>query len=56
MATTTHPKGNIKDFRAFVRKVFAYEPPPKAPKKPLSPKARHRVSAKKKPQSASPMS
>ena len=48
MSSTPPPKGNIKGFRAFVRKVLAYEPPPKAPQEPPPPKARHRTPAKKK--------
>jgi len=55
MSSSTQPKGSVKGFRAFVRKVLAYEPPPKVPQEPPPPKARHRVSTKRKTQSASPM-
>lgn len=48
MTTTTEPKGNVKDFRAFARKVLAFQPPSKTPKN-SPPKARHRISADKKP-------
>ena len=47
MSSSAQPKGNIEGFRAFVRQVLVYEPPPKAPQEPPPPKGRHRTSAQK---------
>ena len=44
----TQSKIEPKKLREAVQRVFAYERPPKAPKEPPPPKARHRVSAPKK--------
>lgn len=46
----------LEELRKALRKVIAYEPAEKAPQEPPPPKARHRVSTKKRTPTASPMS
>lgn len=56
MSQATQPKGDVKGFRAFVRKVLAYEPPSKDPKRVAEPKAKYRRSEKKRQPNASVVS
>lgn len=48
MTSSNSPKGDVGGFRAFVRKVLAYEPPPKVPKPIAEPKGKYRRSVKKR--------
>lgn len=38
----------LEELKKSLRKIAAYDPPPKAPQKTFAPKAQHRLSTKKR--------